>query len=113
MNALHANESLLFLVLLQLVLIIAAGHAGRRIAGRFGQAQAAGEIIMGVLLGPSLFGWLWPDAFHAAFAPATAAPMYALSQIGLVLLLAAVVVVLSTVGTLTLETLVPTGAMPK
>ena len=29
------------------------------------------------------------------------------------LLLAAVVVVLSTVGTLTLETLVPTGAMPK
>lgn len=87
MNALHANESLLFLVLLQLVLIIAAGHAGRRIAGRFGQAQAAGEIIMGVLLGPSLFGWLWPDGFHAAFAPATAAPMYALSQIGLVLLL--------------------------
>jgi Kef-type K+ transport system membrane component KefB len=87
MNALKANEALLFLVLLQLGLIIGAGYLGRRAARLTGQAQAAGEIILGLLLGPSLFGWLWPGGFHAVFAPAASGVMYAVSQVGLVLLL--------------------------
>jgi Kef-type K+ transport system membrane component KefB len=37
------------------------------LAGRLGQSQSIGEILAGVALGPSLFGWVAPGAFHAIF----------------------------------------------
>lgn len=40
---------------------------GGEIAARIGQAAVVGEIVAGIVLGPSLFGLLMPDAFHYIF----------------------------------------------
>jgi Kef-type K+ transport system membrane component KefB len=83
----HATESLLFLVLLQLTLIVLAGRVGSAVARRYGQAAAVGEIIVGILLGPSLFGLLAPDVFAFVFRSAPPEPMMMFSQVGLLLLM--------------------------
>ncbi|MEU3985140.1 cation:proton antiporter [Streptomyces sp. NPDC026672] len=57
------------------------------IAGRFGQPPVVGEMIAGVLLGPSLFGLIAPGASDAVF-PAELEPvLYVAGQIGLVALM--------------------------
>jgi Kef-type K+ transport system membrane component KefB len=55
------------------------------ICERIGQPPVIGEIIAGLLLGPSLFGWLAPALFARLFPPASLPALNALSQIGLVL----------------------------
>src|SRR5581483_433435 len=62
-------ESLLLPVLVQLVVIIAAARAFGALARRLRQPAVVGEIVAGLLLGPSLFGWLFPDLFAAVFRP--------------------------------------------
>ena len=74
-------------MLLQLAVIVAAGRTGSAIARRLGQSAAVGEIIVGILLGPSLFGWLAPGVFHFVFRSAAPEPMTILSQVGLLLLM--------------------------
>jgi Kef-type K+ transport system membrane component KefB len=83
----HKNELLLFFTLLELSIIVLAGRVGGAIAARFGQAAAVGEIIIGILLGPSLFGWMAPHAFNFVFHSAPPEPLLVLSQLGLVLLM--------------------------
>lgn len=83
----HKMETLLFFVLIQLTVIVIAARIGTEIALRVGQAAAVGEIIVGILLGPSLFGLVAPDAFDFVFRSAAPEPMQMLSQIGLVLLM--------------------------
>jgi Kef-type K+ transport system membrane component KefB len=83
----HKNELLLFFTLLELALIVLAGRVGGAIASRCGQSPAVGEIIIGILLGPSLFGWLSPHAFNFIFHSAPPEPLLILSQLGLVLLM--------------------------
>jgi Kef-type K+ transport system membrane component KefB len=85
--AVHQTEALLFFTLLQLTLIVLAGRLGGVLAQRVGQSPAVGEIIVGILLGPSLFGLLAPDLFQIVFHSASSAPMQMLSQIGLILLM--------------------------
>ena len=85
--AVHQTEALLFFTLLQLTVIILAGRLGGELAHRVGQSPAVGEIIVGILLGPSLFGLLAPDLFHYVFRSTPPAPMQMLSQIGLILLM--------------------------
>ena len=53
--AAHQTEALLFFTLLQLTVIVVAARIGGEIAVRIGQSGAVGEIIVGILLGPSLF----------------------------------------------------------
>ncbi|MGZ5033501.1 MAG: cation:proton antiporter [Usitatibacter sp.] len=86
-SSVHATESLLFLVLLQLTVIVLAGRAGSALARRWGQSAAVGEIIVGILLGPSLFGLLAPDVFAYVFRSAAPEPMTMFSQVGLLLLM--------------------------
>jgi Kef-type K+ transport system membrane component KefB len=83
----HKSEILLFFTLLELMLIVLAGRIGAALASRFGQAAAVGEIIIGILLGPSLFGWLAPQTFTFVFRSAPPEPLLILSQLGLVLLM--------------------------
>ena len=85
--AVHQTEALLFFTLLQLTLIVLAGRLGGELAQRIGQSPAVGEIIVGILLGPSLFGLLAPDLFQYVFHSTPPAPMQMLSQIGLILLM--------------------------
>ena len=62
-------EHLLLPVLIQLVVIIAAARTFGALARRVGQPSVVGEIVAGLLLGPSLLGWLCPEAFAAVFRP--------------------------------------------
>jgi len=62
-------ENLILPVLVQLAVIIAAARTFGALARRIGQPSVVGEIVAGLLLGPSLFGWLAPDLFAAVFRP--------------------------------------------
>ncbi|MEO8938759.1 MAG: cation:proton antiporter [Burkholderiaceae bacterium] len=83
----HQNELMLYFVLLQLMIIVLAARIAGPIAVRIGQAAAVGEIVIGLLLGPSLFGAVAPDAFGYVFRSVSATPLTILSQIGLILLM--------------------------
>ncbi|AWI76513.1 sodium:proton antiporter [Parazoarcus communis] len=83
----HKTEALLFFTLMQLAVIILVARAGGEIALRLGQSSVVGEIVTGILLGPSLFGWLAPGLFDIVFRSAPPEPMQILSQIGLLLLM--------------------------
>jgi Kef-type K+ transport system membrane component KefB len=83
----HQTEALLFFILLQLTVIVLVARVGTGIAARVGQSPVIGEMIVGILLGPSLFGLLAPELFHYVFRSSIPEPMQILSQIGLVLLM--------------------------
>jgi Kef-type K+ transport system membrane component KefB len=73
------------LLLLQIAGILAVCRLLHGIAGRLGQPPVIGEIVAGLLLGPSFLGWIAP-AFYARLFPAESLPaLNELSQIGLVL----------------------------
>lgn len=62
-------ETLILPVLVQLIIIIAAARLFGALARRVGQPSVVGEIVAGLVLGPSLLGWLAPDLFAALFRP--------------------------------------------
>jgi K+:H+ antiporter len=61
------NLSLAIHFFLQLAIILLFCRFVGSIASRLGQPQVVAEMLAGVLLGPSLFGWLWPEAQHWLF----------------------------------------------
>ncbi len=86
-TAVDQTESLLSSVLVQLIVMIAAARLGNQVLRRFGQPGVIGEIISGLLLGPSLFGHFFPATSMALFGAGSSAPITIISQIGLVLLM--------------------------
>ncbi len=72
---------------MQLIVIILFARVAGSVARAVRQPRAVGEIVAGLLLGPSFLGFLWPDLSAAIFAADAAAPMLILSQIGLILLM--------------------------
>ncbi|MCZ8546713.1 cation:proton antiporter [Mesorhizobium qingshengii] len=73
----------------EIVLLLLVGRGIGEIFQRHGQPAIMGQLIGGILLGPSLFGWLWPDAQHLIFStdPAQKSMIDAVSQLGILLLL--------------------------
>jgi Kef-type K+ transport system membrane component KefB len=78
-------ESPLPRLILQLIVILVAARVLGALAGRFGQPQVIGEIAAGVLLGPSLLGWVAPDASAYLFPTSSLPTLQLLSQIGVLL----------------------------
>jgi Kef-type K+ transport system membrane component KefB/nucleotide-binding universal stress UspA family protein len=78
-----------FLLLVQIALLIAVGRGLGEVMQRIGQPSVMGELLCGLLLGPSLFGWLWPEAQHAIFpsSPEQKALLDGIAQFGILLLL--------------------------
>src|SRR6266705_1005922 len=74
---------------LQLIIIGASGVVAW-IFTRCGQPAVIGEMVAGILLGPSLFGLLAPNAFQFIFAASSLDALRLLSQIGVCLFLFAV-----------------------
>ncbi|CAM5295300.1 Glutathione-regulated potassium-efflux system protein KefB [Aquamicrobium terrae] len=73
----------------ELVCLLLAGRGLGELFERLGQPAVMGQLIAGILLGPSLFGWLWPSAQHMLFPadPAQKSMIDAVSQLGILLLL--------------------------
>jgi Kef-type K+ transport system membrane component KefB len=86
-SSVHSAELLLFFTLLQLTVIVLASRLCGNLAVRCGNSRAVGEIVAGILLGPSLFGLLLPTGFEFVFRSVPPGPMTILSQVGLILLL--------------------------
>src|ERR1700761_4593424 len=71
---------------LELAVILIACRLVGRASQRLGQPQVVGEMVAGVLLGPSLLGRIAPDVQHHLFPPGPAnVVLYTAAQIGLVL----------------------------
>ncbi len=73
----------------QLVLLMLAGRLLGEAMQRIGQPAVMGQLLAGVLLGPSVFGALAPDLQHMVFPPAREqkSMVDAISQFGILLLL--------------------------
>jgi Kef-type K+ transport system membrane component KefB len=71
----------------QLFIIISASGVVAWVFTRCGQTAVIGEMVAGILLGPSLFGLLAPNAFQFIFAPSSLDALRLLSQIGVCLFL--------------------------
>src|SRR6516165_3591487 len=75
--------------LLQIILLLVCGRLMGELMQRIGQPPVMGQLIAGILLGPSVLGALWPAFQHALF-PASAdqkAMIDAVAQLGILLLL--------------------------
>src|SRR2546429_4240601 len=71
------------LFLLQLAVIVGFSRLVAAAFHRFGQPQVVGEMAAGIALGPTLFGLLFPGAYHSLFPAASLGFLNALSQTGL------------------------------
>src|SRR5688500_18803828 len=80
-----SNGQLALQFLLQLAIILITCRAIGGLMPRIGQPKVIGEIIAGILLGPSLLGLLAPSAQAALFPAESRGVLSAVSQIGLVL----------------------------
>ena len=74
-------------LLLQLVTILVAARIMGELFSRAGQPAVIGEMAAGILLGPSLLGWVAPSAFAGLFPPTSLGALQLLSQIGVCLFL--------------------------
>lgn len=73
------------LFFLQMACILAVCRATAWLFMKIGQSRVVSEMIAGVLMGPSLLGWLFPD-FSAYLFPAESKPiLFSVAQLGLVL----------------------------
>ncbi|MFC3454333.1 cation:proton antiporter domain-containing protein [Amycolatopsis speibonae] len=88
--------------LLAVSLVVLVARLGGTLATRLGQARVLGEVVAGVLLGPSLLGAVWPAAQLWLFDPGVRATMETLAQLG-------VLVFMFLVG---MESAVPSQGVP-
>ena len=80
-------ENILLIVIVQLIAIVASSRVFGVLFRRIGQPFVCGEIAAGLVLGPSLFGGMFPTLFHRIFDPSVSQIFSILSQIGLMLLM--------------------------
>jgi Kef-type K+ transport system membrane component KefB/nucleotide-binding universal stress UspA family protein len=73
----------------QIVLLLVCGRLLGEGMQRIGQPAAMGQLIAGILLGPSVLGALWPDLQHAVFPSSREqkSMIDAVSQLGILMLL--------------------------
>lgn len=72
-------------LVLQLAVIIGVARAVGSVFRRLGQPTVIGEMFAGIMLGPSLFGWVAPSLAASLFPPASLGYLSALSQVGIVI----------------------------
>lgn len=81
-NNLHHPLSILLIQIIAVLLMVRLfGFLFKHI----GQPGVIGEIVAGIVLGPSVLGYFFPDVFQALFPPESLTNLELLSQVGLVL----------------------------
>ncbi|MBL0744765.1 cation:proton antiporter domain-containing protein [Chryseolinea lacunae] len=81
----HSLQHPLAILLAQIVTIILAARLFGWVCKKIGQPSVVGEIIAGIVLGPSLVGMYFPEFSTALFPKASLGNIQFLSQIGLIL----------------------------
>src|ERR1700754_641333 len=73
------------ILLMQIVVALAVAGLFSRLFRRIGQPPVMGEMIAGIVLGPSVLGYFFPQVMSFLFPPASLETLRLLSQIGVVL----------------------------
>jgi len=81
------SHGAIFVLLVQVGLILAVSRAMGGLFRRMRQPQVVGEMVAGIVLGPSLFGWLAPQVHKDLFPPDSVALLNTLSQFGVIFFL--------------------------
>ncbi|WP_292027383.1 cation:proton antiporter, partial [Mesorhizobium sp.] len=73
----------------ELILLLVVGRGIGEVLEALGQPAVMGQLIGGILLGPSLLGWVWPAAERLVFAgdPTHKSMINAIAQLGVLMLL--------------------------
>jgi K+:H+ antiporter len=79
------SASPIFLLLLQLLVVIAVARCAGVLFRKLGQTAVIGEMAAGILLGPSFLGRWFPSVEAALFPPSSLALLQLLSQLGVIL----------------------------
>lgn len=83
------DEHAVLVFLVQVSVLLSLARLAGGVARRVGQPAVVGELVAGVIAGPSLFGRLWPGGFDWTFgSDADSSMIFALAWLGLLLLLA-------------------------
>ena len=80
----HKSDAL-YHVLLALVLILLLGRWLGKLFVYFGQPRVIGEMVAGIMLGPSLLGRIWPEAMHFILPQDVQPFLGIIAQIGVIL----------------------------
>ncbi|MBU0583168.1 MAG: cation:proton antiporter [Alphaproteobacteria bacterium] len=72
---------------LQIILLIVVGRVFGEIFQRIGQPAVMGQLVAGILLGPTLFGWVWPEAHELVFPVDGMGMIDAVAKLGVLMLL--------------------------
>ncbi len=82
------NQQEIMSLLIQLSVMLAMGRAFAELARKLKQPAVVGEIIAGILLGPTILGTISPDGFHSLFPPGSSSLVLdGFVQVAVVLLL--------------------------
>lgn len=84
-SVLHHLGSPIGLLLLQIIVILTMARAVGWIFNKLHQPQVIGEIVAGIMLGPTLLGVVWPEFFSLLFPSESIANIELLSTFGLIL----------------------------
>src|SRR5947208_2504038 len=63
----HRMHDPILILLVQIGLILGLSRVMGFLFARIRQPQVIGEMIAGLMLGPSLLGWAWPDLYVTVF----------------------------------------------
>ncbi len=81
----HNLKLPLSILILQIVTIMLVARVFGFLFKKIGQPTVVGEILAGIVLGPSLLGWLFPDVSLFLFPQESLGNLQFLSQVGLML----------------------------
>lgn len=81
----HNIAEPLAMLLLQIISILIVSRIFGWIFKKIGQPTVIGEILAGIVLGPSLLGFFFPEAYSFLFSANSLDNLYILSQVGLIL----------------------------
>jgi Kef-type K+ transport system membrane component KefB len=98
MLAAATSSDLLWHILLALAAVVAAGQLLGRLFRLLGQPPVIGEVLAGILLGPSLLGRVWPEGYTYLLPPAITPSLHVIAQLGVILYMFAIGLELNTGG---------------